>query len=201
MGFLMSTFTLYKTRLRFCVRHFSTGTFLYDISSLWWDSITIISLLVTVCIENPDHRSTTHDDVIKWKHSSPSWHFVRGIHRSPVNSLHKGQWRGDFMFSLICARINGWVNTREAGDLRRYRAHYDVIVMNPRFRRRHEWGSVFDITTLLCIDKGVPVAHRPAKLKLGPSRHYLCGLVRKECWKKSKIQSIPDVNGVILVLF
>ena len=33
------------------------------------------------------------------------------------------------MFTLICARINGWVNNREAGDLRRYRAHYDVIVM------------------------------------------------------------------------
>ena len=25
--------------------------------------------------------------------------------------------------------INGWVNNREAGDLRRHRAHYDVIVM------------------------------------------------------------------------
>ena len=24
---------------------------------------------------------------------------------------------------------NGWVNTPEAGDLRRYHAHYDVIVM------------------------------------------------------------------------
>ena len=34
------------------------------------------------------------------------------------------------MFTLICARINGWVNNREAGDLRRYRLHYDVIVMN-----------------------------------------------------------------------
>ena len=33
------------------------------------------------------------------------------------------------MFSLICARINGWVNNREAGDLRRHRAHYDVNVM------------------------------------------------------------------------
>ena len=47
----------------------------------------------------------------------------------PVNSPHKGQWRGALMFTLICARINGWVNNREAGDLRRYRAHYDVIVM------------------------------------------------------------------------
>ena len=25
--------------------------------------------------------------------------------------------------------INGWVNNRKAGDLRHYRAHYDVMVM------------------------------------------------------------------------
>ena len=30
----------------------------------------------------------------------------------PVNSPHNGQWRGALMFSLICARINGWVNNR-----------------------------------------------------------------------------------------
>ena len=33
------------------------------------------------------------------------------------------------MFSLICVSINGWENNLEAGDLSRYRAHYDVIVM------------------------------------------------------------------------
>ena len=54
---------------------------------------------------------------------------MRGIHRSPVNSSHKGQWRGALMFSLICTRINSWVNNGEGGDLRRYRAHYDVTVM------------------------------------------------------------------------
>ena len=69
-----------------------------------------------------------HDDVIKWKHFPRYWPFVRGIHRSPVNSPHKGQWRGALMFTLICARINACVNNREAGDLRRYRPHYDVIV-------------------------------------------------------------------------
>ena len=57
------------------------------------------------------------------------WPFVRGIHRSPVNSPHKGQWRGALMFSFICTRINGWVNNQEAGDSRRYHAHYDVTVM------------------------------------------------------------------------
>ena len=79
-----------------------------------------------------------HDDVIKWKHFPRYWPFVRGIHQSPVNSLHKGQWRGALMFSLICVWINGWVNNREAGYLRRYRAHYDVIVMDllPQRHRR-----------------------------------------------------------------
>ena len=52
-----------------------------------------------------------------------------GIHRSQVNSPHKGQWRGALMFSLICVWINDWVNNPEAGDLRRYRAYYDGIVM------------------------------------------------------------------------
>ena len=68
-----------------------------------------------------------------WRHQMELfpryWPFVRGIHRSPVNSPHKGQWRGALMFSLICVWINGWVNNHEAGDLRRYRGHYDVIVM------------------------------------------------------------------------
>ena len=59
-----------------------------------------------------------HDDVIKWKHFSRYWPFVGGIPR------------GALMFSLICARMNGWVNNREAGDLRRHRFHYDVIVMS-----------------------------------------------------------------------
>ena len=63
------------------------------------------------------------------KHFPRYWTFVRGIHWSPVNSPHKGQCRGAFMFSLICAWINRWVNNRETGDLRRYRAHYGVIVM------------------------------------------------------------------------
>ena len=66
-----------------------------------------------------------HDDVIKWKHFPCYWPFVRGIHWSPVNSPHSGA----LMFSLICPWINGWVNNREAGDLRRYSAHYDVTVM------------------------------------------------------------------------
>ena len=70
-----------------------------------------------------------HDELIKWKHFPRYWPFVRGIHRSPVNSPYKGQWRRTLMFSLICVWINGWVNNLDAGDLRRYHAHYDVTAM------------------------------------------------------------------------
>ena len=48
---------------------------------------------------------------------------------SPVNSPHKDQWRGALRYSLICARINGWVNKSEVGDLKRRCAYYDVTVM------------------------------------------------------------------------
>ena len=75
-----------------------------------------------------------HDDVIKWKHFSRYWPFVRGVHRPPVNSPHKSQWRGALMFLWSASWINGWVNNREAGDLRRYRAYHDVMVMI----RRHK---------------------------------------------------------------
>ena len=71
-----------------------------------------------------------HDDIIIWKLFPRYCPFVRGIHRSPVNSPHEGQWRGSLMFSLICAWIRAWVNNRDAGDLRRHRTHYDVTVMS-----------------------------------------------------------------------
>ena len=66
---------------------------------------------------------------------SAYWPFVRGIHRSTVNSPHKGQWRGALIYSLICAWINGWVNNRDAGDLRRNCLNYDVTVMLVRALR------------------------------------------------------------------
>ena len=129
-----------------------------------WKQITIPTGLMIGCVD--------HGDVNKWKHFPRYWPFVRGIHRSSVYSLHKGQRSGALMFSLMCAwkkrlskhqprdcllnrlfrrrskktsklRVTGlcegrnssvtcvnWVNNREAGDLRRHRAHYDVTVMN-----------------------------------------------------------------------
>ena len=61
------------------------------------------------------------------------WPFVWGIHRSPVNSPHKGQWRGALMFSLICNWTNRWANNGDASDLKHHRTHYDVILMRHQF--------------------------------------------------------------------
>ena len=103
--------------------HKRTGTFLKP------NKVCLSQLLYQLSSHNPFTITMYHDDVIKWKHFPRYWPFVRGIHRSPVNSPHKGQWRGALIFSWICARINGWVNNCEAGDMRRHRAHYNVLVM------------------------------------------------------------------------
>ena len=100
---------------------------LFDLCKTWnvnaktWD-LDMYPTWTNTCIND------TLNTIIM-KHFPRYWPFVRGIHRSPVNSPHKGQWRRALMFSLICAWINDWVNNRGAGDLRRYLAHHDVTVM------------------------------------------------------------------------
>ena len=98
---------------------FTQGQYVFYTALLWWIRFS------------PTYSDwlSLHDDVVKWKHFPRYRPFVRGIHLSPVNSPHKGQWRRALTFSLICVWINGWVNNREASHLRRNQAHYDVIVM------------------------------------------------------------------------
>ena len=63
-----------------------------------------------------------YDDVIKWKHFPRYWPFVRGVHRSPASDM-------ELCFRWSAPWINGWVDNREARDLRRHCAHYGIIVM------------------------------------------------------------------------
>ena len=71
--------------------------------------------------------------VLWWRHQMEIFSALLALcaGNSPVlNSPRKGQWRGALMFLWsACAWINCWANNREAGDLRRHSAHYDVIVM------------------------------------------------------------------------
>ena len=70
-----------------------------------------------------------------WRHQREPfpryWPFVRGIHRSPVDSPHKGKGAVtmDLMLFFILVKTNGKTNRRDAGDLRRIRTHYDVILI------------------------------------------------------------------------
>ena len=99
---------------------------------------SIIPFVTLYSISWPGH----HDDIIKWKQFPRYWTFERGIHRSTLNSPHKGQWHGALIFSLICAWMNSWVNNRKAGDLRRHRAHYDVIVMMQMNEHHGHWQQI-----------------------------------------------------------
>ena len=123
-----------------------------------------------------------HDDVIKWKHFPRYWPFVRGIHRWPVDSPHKAQWHEALMFSLICAWTNGWVINRNAGDLGRNRAHYDVTVMDMSFAKWRLFCSSFNMRwstvhllmpVLIHILPGLILGLRPANERRRYSVHWL----------------------------
>ena len=106
---------------------------LYGVTRLQWFSN---ELPLPTCTQNKCkqviYRYMQSQQYAWWRHQMETCSallvFVRGIHRSPVNSPHKGQWREALVFSLICAWRNIWVNSRDAGELRRYRVH-DVTVM------------------------------------------------------------------------
>ena len=128
-GRMRSIFYKWSRIVKFCLNAF------YHSSIIQSD---LVLLLYCKCALNSRVQKQEYSlgqyHVCSWwrhqmKHFPRYWPFVRGIHRSPVNSPHKGQWRRALMFYLICARVNGWVNNCEAGDLRRHRGHYDVKVM------------------------------------------------------------------------
>ena len=105
-----------------------------------WYSRTKYSwrLVMKLCFRNQlcNFRSTTKRPSSRLLNSCSNlnftvawWRHQMEINRSPVNSPHKGRWCGALMFPLICDWICCWVNNRQAGDLRRHCAHYNIIVM------------------------------------------------------------------------
>ena len=71
-----------------------------------------------------------NDDAIKWKHFRVTGRLCGEFTGHRWNPrTQKGQWRWALVISLICAWMNDWVNNRETGEVRRYRAYYDVTVI------------------------------------------------------------------------
>ena len=86
-----------------------------------------------------------------------------------VNFPHRGQWRWDLMFYLICAWLNGWGNNGKACDLRHHRAHYDVTVMfilHSPYHCNCRWPADARSPGINCHDI---LKKRPLKLAVLPS--------------------------------
>ena len=126
---------------------------------------------------NCPHISWDQYGVIKWKYFLSYWPFVRGIHSSPVDSPHKGQWRRVLMFSLMPAWTNSYANNRDAGDLRYHHAHYDVTVMwTVSSVTLQSWPSVQQGKS-----EGFDSCDRPSNLKLDSNRQFF-RLCDREIW-------------------
>ena len=110
---------------------------------LWWH-IPICGHLKMV------PNGTCHDDVIKWKHFPRYWLFVGGIHRSPVNSYHKDQWRGALMFSFIYAWINGWINNRDVC----------LFIIKTEYRKHCKFDEIF---VTVCTENFILTTGGPAR--------------------------------------
>ena len=86
---------------------------------------------IHVCNE----ENSYHDDVIKWKHIRVTGHLCGEFTGPPWTPSQRPVTRSfDVLFDL---RLNKRLN-REAGDFKRYRAHYDVTVMNSNLLKWNE---------------------------------------------------------------
>ena len=103
---------------------------------------------------------TRHDDVMTWEGFPHYWPFSWWRHQMETFSASLAICAGNSWFTMICARINGWVNNGEAGDLRRHCTHYDVVVMckgNPMVTSH---GSTYQSAPLIVIIMATMVALR-----------------------------------------
>ena len=93
------------------------------------------------------------DEISWWRHqmetfSALYWPFVLGIHRSPVNSPHKGQWRGAFYLRqnkrLIKQSRRWWFET----PLRWLWRHFNVqaLVWTMEKYQSHEMGMMSSLS-------------------------------------------------------
>ena len=100
-----------------------TGYYDMNADCGWWHAFAFIS---TPCYHHMVGSMMTSSNESIFRVTGPLCGEITGHRWIPPT---KGQWRGIWIFSLICAWIKGWINNREAGYLRCHRAHYDVIVM------------------------------------------------------------------------
>ena len=160
-----------------------------------WRRCAAVTCHWALSVWEPANNKETHNDVIKWKHFPRNWPFVRGIHRSPVNSPHKGQWRGALMlcFSCLNKRLSeqppgwwfetplwSWWRQCNATGCRPHDLSRPSFVLNtlrPRQNGRHFADDIFkriflngnvwiSINISLRLVPGSPIDHIPALVQI-----------------------------------
>ena len=108
------------------------------------------------------------------------WPFVRGIHQSPVDSPHIGQWRGALMFYFICAQTieqQSWCGWYETPS-RSFWRHSNVIVHLP-YARSTSCNIVRPIMVKVIVRRVMAKVHSAAKLwLLLQCGRYICKYLR-----------------------
>ena len=131
----------------------------HDLFLLQIPNLNVISYLPELPYENksmlinPMFDAVYHDDVIKWMHFPRYWPFVRGIHRSPVNYPHKGQWHGLLMFDM---RLNKQLTKKS-------RRQWFTTLSRPLWRHCNDlfviWGWESDVSMMNCMLYSTTCAH------------------------------------------
>ena len=96
---------------------------------------------------NPWNKTTSIRPIsFGWSSSAPIYYprKVNRMNKMTLVTLCEGNppVTRNFDVSLVCAWTNGWANNRDAGGLRRHRAHYDVTVMRNSYRLWHTLSNV-----------------------------------------------------------
>ena len=111
------------------VGHFGLR-YLVDKSNSWRNFIENMCIIVVITVPV---SSLAPLGATWWRHQMETFSALLAIcaGNSPVPGEFPTQRpvTRSFDIFLICVWINGWVNNRETGDLRRHRAHYDITVI------------------------------------------------------------------------
>ena len=108
-----------------------------------------------------------HYSVIKWKRILRYCPLLRGIHQSPVDSLHKGTVIRTLGVSVLFVWTTCWTNSRLTGDSRRHDGHRCNIWV--RVYSITKWIGVISKQFSKNVTKVLPI--NPQKGKLQNEKH------------------------------
>ena len=107
------------------------------ISSAALNKVTHLYMIIAGCRYTARSVMITSSNGSIFRITGPLWRKPPVIGGFP--SQRRVTW--SLIFSLVCASTNGWSNNRDAGELRRHRAHYEasVMVLTWHYLRRGNW--------------------------------------------------------------